>query len=70
MQRLRAIRNSQGPMGPALVVGVQAAIGIEQRILHDIFALEHGPGHARAVSVQLVRLNADTTLRFRLLFLS
>jgi hypothetical protein len=32
---------------------VQLAIGLEQDVLHDVFTIENGPGHAAAVAMQL-----------------
>ena len=37
---------------PAVVKGVKFAIGVEQRLLHDVFAVENRAGHAGAVAVQ------------------
>ena len=52
MQRLWAIRNSHGPSARRFVERVQLAVGLEQRLLHDVFAVQHRAGHPRAVPVQ------------------
>jgi hypothetical protein len=36
----------------ALVERVQLSIGLEQRLLHNVFAVHHRTGHAGAVAVQ------------------
>ncbi len=41
------------PERPAVVECVQFAKGVEQRLLHDVFAVENRAGHAGAVTVQL-----------------
>ena len=52
MQRLWAMRNSHGLERAAFVERVQLAVGLEQRLLHDVFAVQHRAGHPRAVPVQ------------------
>jgi len=48
-----------GSQRPAVVVRVESAVGLEQRILHHVFAVEHRTGHPGAVAVQLRPQIAD-----------
>ena len=53
MQWLWAMRNSHGASGRLSSIGVEAAVGAKQRVLHDVFAVSDRAGHPGAVSVQL-----------------
>ncbi len=53
IQRLWAIRNSQGERGRLSSKGVELPVGMKQRVLNDIFAIEDRTGHARTVAVKL-----------------
>src|SRR5262245_16863981 len=49
------VRNAKQPRraGTGVVERVQPPIGVEQRVLHDVLAVEYGTGHARAVFMKL-----------------
>src|SRR3954468_15771800 len=41
-----------GTQSPRIVKRIDLPVGLEQRLLHDVFAIEHRSGHARAIAMQ------------------
>ena len=52
MHRLCAMRNSQGARGRLSSKLSEHPVGLEQRLLDDVLAVQDRPGHPGAVAVQ------------------
>src|SRR5262249_30304685 len=60
------VRDLEQPRGQRLAVveGLESSIGLEERLLDDVLAVQHRAGHARAVPVQ-ARTQARDRLQAR-----